>query len=98
MTKGEKVIIYGAGFVFIALIVLVYFPIFLIRDNDAYVKASFNLALIVVYVTFLPYSIYMIKKMNRIYYIHKYRIFGVIVFDILFTVMFGIFVYETYLT
>ena len=98
MTKGEKIIIYGAGFVFIAIIVLIYIPIFLFRDNQALVASSFNLAIIILYLAFMPYSIYMIKKMYRIYYIHKYRIFGIIFFDILFTVMFGLFVYETYLT
>jgi len=98
MKKGERVIVFGAGFVALSLIVLIYFPIFFVRDNETYVTASFNLAIIILYVTFLPYSIYMIKKMNRIYYIHKYKIFGVIAFDVVFTVMFCLFVYENYLT
>jgi len=98
MTKRERIIIYGAGAVFIALIILIYFPMFLVRDNDEYVSSSFNLAIIIMYISFMPYSIYMIKKMNRIYYIHKYRIFGLILFDIIYTVMLGLFVYENYLT
>ena len=98
MTKGEKIISIGAGLVFISFIILIYFPIFFARDNKEYVFSSFSLAIIIMYVAFIPYSIYMIKKMSRIYYIHKYRIFGVIIFDIIITVMFSIFVYENYLT
>ena len=98
MTKGDKIVMYGVGVVAILMVLLIWFPIMFLRENENLINFSFQTAIFILYFSFIPYSIYMIKKMNRIYYIHKYRIFGIVAMDIILTIMFGVYIYAAYIT
>lgn len=85
MNKQDKRVIKLAKVTFMLIASLTYSAIFIFGDNKKLFETLLITALGVSWVFFLPYSIYMVRKMNRVYYLHKYRIFGTVIVTALYT-------------